>query len=62
MDDDALFYLRSRGIGEEAARNILTYGFGVEILERMSLETVRDHLEVLVKRRLEEGERRRQVA
>ena len=62
MDDNALFYLRSRGIGAEAARNMLTYGFGVEILERMNLETVRNHLEALVKERLEEGERRRQVA
>jgi Fe-S cluster assembly protein SufD len=62
MDDNALFYLQSRGIGADAARNILTYGFSVEILDRMNLETVRNHVEALVKERLEEGERRRQVA
>ena len=34
LDDDAIFYLRSRGIGEEAARSLLTYAFASDVVER----------------------------
>src|SRR6266545_1244910 len=37
LDDDAIFYLRSRGIGEEAARSLLTYAFASDIVERIKL-------------------------
>ena len=32
LDEDALFYLRSRGIGESAARDLLTRGFAAEVM------------------------------
>ncbi len=32
LDDDAIFYLRSRGIGEDAARALLTLGFASAVL------------------------------
>jgi Fe-S cluster assembly protein SufD len=35
LDEDAIFYLRSRGIGEEAARSLLTYAFASDIVERI---------------------------
>ncbi len=44
LDEDMVFYLRSRGIGEGAARGLLTYGFARDVLERMSLPPVRDVL------------------
>ena len=44
LDADAVFYLRSRGIGEEAARSILTYAFASDIVERIRVETVRQAL------------------
>jgi Fe-S cluster assembly protein SufD len=34
LDEDAIFYLRSRGIGEEAARSLLTYAFASDLVER----------------------------
>lgn len=49
LDRQAMFYLRSRGLGEEEARGMLTYGFGAEILDRMELATVRTALDRLVR-------------
>ena len=34
LDDDAVFYLRSRGIGAEAAKSLLTYAFASDLVER----------------------------
>ncbi len=45
IDPVALFYLRSRGLGETEARALLTYAFAESIVERMSLGPVRAHLE-----------------
>jgi Fe-S cluster assembly protein SufD len=44
LDEQTLFYMRSRGIGENQARGLLTYGFAREILERVSLAPLRDKL------------------
>jgi Fe-S cluster assembly protein SufD len=44
LDPQALFYLRSRGIGEEAARALLTYAFASEIVQRIEVEPVRGRL------------------
>src|SRR5258706_1752777 len=42
LDEEALFYLRSRGISEEEARNLLVYAFASEIVERVKIEPVRE--------------------
>ena len=52
LDPRALFYLRSRGVGEREARRLLTYGFGAEILERMAVAPLRAQLERVVRDRL----------
>jgi Fe-S cluster assembly protein SufD len=44
-DTDALFYLRSRALDEEAARNLLVYAFAAEVLDCMRLDPVRHYLE-----------------
>jgi Fe-S cluster assembly protein SufD len=41
IDAESLFYLRSRGIAEEEARNLLVYAFASEIVDRMGVEPVR---------------------
>jgi Fe-S cluster assembly protein SufD len=43
LDEEALFYLRARGIGEEEARNLLVYAFASEIVERMKIDIVREN-------------------
>ncbi|MBI4421285.1 MAG: Fe-S cluster assembly protein SufD [Gemmatimonadetes bacterium] len=52
MDEAALFYLRSRGLGKLEARNLLTYGFGADIVSRVRAESVRSHLYPLLLERL----------
>ncbi|HYR99013.1 MAG TPA: Fe-S cluster assembly protein SufD [Gemmatimonadales bacterium] len=52
IDQTQLYYLRSRGLSPEAARSIVTYGFGAEILDRMRHPGVRDRLDRLVRARL----------
>lgn len=45
---DALFYLRSRGIGLEEARALLTFAFANELIERIELPSLRQGLEHLL--------------
>jgi len=54
LDPRALFYLRSRGIGEREARRLLTYGFATEILGRMGVAPLRAELDAIVRGRLAE--------
>jgi Fe-S cluster assembly protein SufD len=44
IQEEPMFYLRSRGIGEEEARSLLIYAFASEIVDRMKLEPVREHI------------------
>ena len=44
IEQEPLFYLRSRGIGEEEARNLLVYAFAGEIVDRMKVEPVREQI------------------
>jgi Fe-S cluster assembly protein SufD len=45
IDPEALFYLRSRGIDQTTARNLLIYAFANEVVGRIGLDSVRNHLE-----------------
>jgi Fe-S cluster assembly protein SufD len=55
LDEDAVFYLRSRGIPHEAARGLLTYAFVNEMVELLRLEPLRARVEQLVANRLSAG-------
>ncbi|HUX26215.1 MAG TPA: Fe-S cluster assembly protein SufD [Burkholderiales bacterium] len=48
LDLDEVFYLKSRGLSDTAARNLLTYAFGAEIIERIPVASLRDRLEKAV--------------
>jgi Fe-S cluster assembly protein SufD len=48
LDEEAMFYLRSRGIGEAEARGLLIYAFASELVDRIKAEPVRE----LVRREL----------
>jgi Fe-S cluster assembly protein SufD len=52
LDEEAMFYLRSRGIGEAEARLMLMFGFAHEIVGRVRLEPLRDQIDDLVEKRL----------
>jgi len=53
LDDDALFYLRARGIGPAKARAMLTHAFAREVVERIAHPALRADLDALVERRME---------
>jgi Fe-S cluster assembly protein SufD len=45
LDEDAVFYLRARGIGQQQARNILTFAFANEIINEIRIPAMREQLE-----------------
>lgn len=48
LDSDEVFYLQSRGLSERVARNLLTYAFGAEIINRIPVASLRQQLEQTV--------------
>ena len=48
LDELAMFYLNSRGIGAETARTLLTYAFAADVLETIELEPLKKELEKIV--------------
>ena len=52
LQEDALFYLRSRGIGEKEAGRMLAQGFAREVIERSSLSFMKETLLELVSEKL----------
>ncbi len=48
LDEMALFYLKSRGIGGDRAKALLTYAFAAEVLELIELEPLKVALEALL--------------
>jgi Fe-S cluster assembly protein SufD len=45
VDEEAVFYLRSRGVGLEAARHLMSYAFAADVTRRMRVAPVRRRLE-----------------
>jgi len=48
LDSEEVFYLKSRGLSEITARNLLTYAFGAEIIDRISVASLKHRLEQTV--------------
>jgi Fe-S cluster assembly protein SufD len=48
LDEDAVFYLRSRGLGRAEARHMLIHAFLGDVLQRMPLAPVREGIERVV--------------
>jgi Fe-S cluster assembly protein SufD len=62
LDEDALFYLRSRGVDLPAARSLLTWAFASEMVELIPSKPLRSRVRQLVTSRLPQGESLREVA
>ncbi len=62
LDEDALFYLRSRGIARELARSLLIHAFAREMVELVLPPALRERVERLVTARLPAGDRIREAA
>jgi Fe-S cluster assembly protein SufD len=52
LDEDALFYLRARGVGEADARALLTRAFAAEVTGRLRFEPLRERIQEILKERL----------
>jgi Fe-S cluster assembly protein SufD len=48
LDETALFYLKSRGIGADHARKLMTYAFAADVLETIEVDEIREGLEGMV--------------
>lgn len=57
LDEDQLFYLRSRGLGLNEARAVLTWGFAREVVSRIPDEALRTRVGREVLSRLPDGDR-----
>jgi Fe-S cluster assembly protein SufD len=56
IDAEALFYLRSRGIGEHEARALLVHAFASDIIDRVTIEPLRNQLEDVLLGHLPKGD------
>jgi len=52
LDEEALYYLRTRGIGEATANRLLMFAFANEIVQNVEIEALRDRLGNMVQHRL----------
>jgi Fe-S cluster assembly protein SufD len=51
LDENALFYMRARGIDEKEARMLLMFAFMSDVIENIRLDALKDRLKVLVEKR-----------
>jgi Fe-S cluster assembly protein SufD len=58
LDAEQVFYLRSRGIDETTARDILTFAFASDVVNRVHVGPLKAQLEALVHDRLDQGRKR----
>ena len=52
LDENALFYLRTRGISKEDANAILTFAFASEAMDKISIPVLGDHVKSLMEDKL----------
>ncbi|WP_080058775.1 Fe-S cluster assembly protein SufD [Spirosoma aerolatum] len=52
LNDEALFYMRSRGIPKDEARTLLLYAFSQDVLSQIKIQPIREYLEKVVTQKL----------
>ena len=52
LDQDAMFYLKARGISEQTARALLLHAFAIDILDQIKNEEIRNYADKLISERL----------
>jgi Fe-S cluster assembly protein SufD len=55
LDDEQVFYLRSRGMSLERARDVLTVAFARDVLSRIHIEPLKEQVEPMIHQRLRKG-------
>ena len=57
LDEDALYYLRSRAVDKDLARDLLIFAFADEVVARIPLKPLREQLEQMIVGRLPDNEK-----
>lgn len=52
LDENAMFYMRSRGISEKEARMLLMFGFAYEVIKEIKVDGIRERIDDMVAKRL----------
>ena len=52
LEEEELFYLLTRGLPDALARNLLTYGFAEEIINKITVASIKEELDTAVLNRL----------
>lgn len=52
LEDEELFYLMARGLPIDLAKNLLTYGFAEEVINKIEIESIKVELDAMVLNRL----------
>lgn len=52
LDEEAIFYIRSRGVALNTARDMLIYAFASDVINRIKVEPIREHLNHMLFTRL----------
>ncbi|MBM3437220.1 MAG: hypothetical protein FJY07_13520, partial [Bacteroidetes bacterium] len=52
LDDEALFYIKSRGISEYNAKLLLMYAFAAEVINKVTIIPLKERIDDLIKKRL----------
>jgi Fe-S cluster assembly protein SufD len=53
LEEEELFYLLTRGLPENLARNLLTYGFAEQVINKIHIESIKSELDKAVLNRLQ---------
>ena len=54
MDEDAKFYLESRGIGEETSRALLLHAFASDVITSIKIESIKNYIEEIITKKFNE--------
>ncbi|ANI90645.1 Fe-S cluster assembly protein SufD [Arachidicoccus ginsenosidimutans] len=57
FNEESLFYLRSRGVGEESAKSMLVNAFMFDVTEKIKNEALRSYLEHLIEDTIEKAQK-----
>jgi Fe-S cluster assembly protein SufD len=50
IDENALFYLRARGLSPDSAKALLMYAFAVDVIKTINIESYKNYLDTLIEK------------
>ena len=56
LEDEALFYLKSRGIGDKTARGMLIHAFASDVVNSIKVESIKNYLEEILTNKFNPGQ------